>query len=111
VLYISGSNIKMTRGDTVYLTIPLKLSTGAEAYEMQPGDTLTLSVKRCTRDDEYLLQKVVDGDNTIHIEPIDTSSLPFGKFKYDVELVTSDGDVFTVIPSSTFELLEEVTCR
>lgn len=107
MLYIEGHTIRMTRGDTVYLTVPLTSTT--EAYEMGATDTLTLSVKRSERDTTFLLQKVSVGSNTFHIEPADTASLAFGVYKYDVQLNTSDGDVYTVIPPSTFELLTEVT--
>ena len=107
MLYIEGNTIRMTRGDTVYLTVPLTSTT--EAYERGPGDPLTLSVKKSERDTEYLFQKVSTGNNTFHIEPADTAALAFGKYKYDVQLNTSDGDVYTVIPPSIFELLVEVT--
>lgn len=108
MLYIEGTTIRMTRGDTVYLTVPL--TTLTEAYEMSSNDTLTLSVKKTVRDTEYLFQKVSTGSNEFHIEPADTADLAFGKYLYDVQINTSYGDVYTVIPPSTFELLTEVTC-
>ena len=107
MLYIEGNTIRLTRGDTAYLNIPLV--TTEEAYEMNPEDTLTFSVKKSTRDADYIFQKVVTGTNAFHIEPTDTSELAFGKYVYDVELNTIDNDVFTVIPPSTFEVLVEVT--
>lgn len=109
MLYIDGSTIKLTRGDTAYLTIPLTTEVGA--YEIHPEDTLTFSVKKNTRDDEYAFQKVITGDNTFHILPEDTAGLVFGKYTYDVQLDDYNGDVFTVITPSTFEVLKEVTHR
>lgn len=109
MLYIEGTTIRMTRGDTVYLNVPLTSAT--EAYEMRSNDTLTLSVKKTTRDTAYVFQKVLTGTQSFHIEPSDTADLAFGKYLYDVELKTSDGDVYTVIPPSTLELLAEVTCQ
>ena len=109
MLYVDGTTIRLTRGDTAYLTIPLTANEGV--YEMSSADTLTLSVKKNTRDYEYLLQKVVKGFNTFHIQPDDTAELSFGKYTYDVQLNVSNGDVFTVIPPSTFEVLAEVTCK
>lgn len=107
MLYIEGNTIRLTRGDTAYLDIPLVTSEGA--YEMNPEDTLTFSVKKTVRDADYIFQKVVTGTNTFHIEPADTVEMTFGKYVYDVELNTKDNDVFTVIPPSTFEVLVEVT--
>ena len=107
MLYIEGKTIRMTRGDTAYLTIPLISMT--ETYEMSSGDTLTFSVKKKETDTVYLFQKILTGSNMFHIKPTDTSQLEFGKYKYDVQLNTVNGDVYTVIPPSTFELLKEVT--
>jgi hypothetical protein len=100
----------LTRGDTAYLTIPIKTATG-EDYVLQKDDNLTMSVKRRVKDDEYSFQKVVTGNNTIHITPEDTASLPFGSYSYDIQLNKGNGDVYTIIDVSTFELLTEVTCE
>ena len=108
MLYIEGDSIKLTRGDTAYLDIPLATTNGE--YVMSSTDTLTFSVKKNTRETEYIFQKVIEGSNTFHIEPADTAALTFGKYMYDVQLNTTNGDVFTVIPPSTFEVLAEVTC-
>lgn len=107
MLYIEGYTVQLTRGDTAYLTIPLNCAT--EEYTMQSADTLTFTVKRTVRDEEFLIQKVSVGTNEFHIEPSDTAELAFGKYKYDVQLNMADGDVYTVIPPSTFEVLPEVT--
>lgn len=109
MLYIEGNTIRLTRGDTAYIQIPLAASDGT--YEMSTTDTLTFSVKKNTRETEYIFQKVITGVNTFRIEPSDTDELAFGKYTYDVQLNTANGDVYTVIPPSTFEVLTEVTCR
>lgn len=107
MLYIEGYTIQLTRGDTAYLTIPLHCAT--EEYVMQPTDTLTFTIKRTVGDTEFIVQKISTGANEFHIEPNDTAALKFGKYKYDVQLNMADGDVYTVIPPSTFEVLPEVT--
>lgn len=109
MLYINGNTIKMTRGDTAHLVIPIILSDGSE-YTMKPGDTLTLSCKKSIQDENYAFQKVIESGNTFHIQPDDTKNLEFGAYKYDIQLNTSNGDIYTVIDVSTFEILTEVTC-
>lgn len=109
MLYISNNTIKLTRGDTAYLTIPIKDANG-EDYIMASNDSLTLSVKKRVTDTEYAFQKTIIGDNIFHILPEDTKGLKFGAYKYDIQLLTEDGDVYTIIPVSSFEILEEVTC-
>lgn len=110
MLYISGNDIKLTRGDTAYLTVPIKMDNGEE-YAMQNGDTLILSVKKNVKELEYGFQIFVQNDNTIHIKPEDTEKLDFGKYKYDIQLNKADGDRFTLIDVSMFEILPEVTCE
>lgn len=107
MLRITGNRIALTRGDTAYLTVALRSET--DEYTMKSDDVLVLSVKKNTSDEKALIEKSVTGINTIHIEPADTKDLPTGGYKYDVQLRTVKGDVYTVIPIDIFELTPEVT--
>lgn len=110
MLYIDDKGvIRLTRGDTARLNIPIKNDLDNSEYVVQSDDILYFTVKKSTRDSEPLFQKSVKGSNTIHIKPEDTSKLSFGKYKYDVELNMSSGDVYTVIEPTIFEIMEEVT--
>lgn len=109
MLNIIGNAIELTRGDTAYLTVPITIE--GEPYTMSADDRLTLSVKQNVKEDVYCFQKVSVGNNVIHIEPADTKSMEFKKYKYDVQLNRANGDVFTVVPTDTFEVLSEVTCE
>lgn len=107
-VYADGS-IELTRGDTAYFDVSIT-DIDESPYEMQPNDTLTLSVKKSVNDAEPAFQKIIQGHALFHIEPKDTAGLAFGKYKYDVQITTENGDVFTVIGPETFEILSEVTC-
>lgn len=110
MLYIEkDGSIKLTRGDTARITVNIYNDIEKEDYEMIFSDTLRLTVKKSYKDREYALQKVSIGSNRFYIRPEDTNTLPFGKYVYDVELTTDNGDVYTVIEPSPFELLKEVT--
>ena len=116
MLYINGTEVQLTRGDTAYLKIPLRLKlyddNGEpyyEPYEMKPEDTLTLTVKKSTKDTVVCFQKETKGSNVFHIKPEDTCDCEFNKYTYDVEIHTN-GDTFTVIEPSCFKILPEVTC-
>lgn len=102
-------SIKLTRGDSACLVVPIELEDSGTAYEMQPGDVLKLSLKISKNDNEPVLQKVVTGSNVFYIKPDDTKKLEFKKYKYDVEITTESGEVYTVIPYNTFEITAEVT--
>lgn len=102
------NSIELTRGDTARLSVDVTDDDG-ELYEVQSHDTLTLSIKKKVKDSEALVSKTIIGSTTFHIEPKDTSGLPFGKYVYDVQITTAEGDVYTVITPSEFKIAEEVT--
>ena len=109
MLYIDDKTIKLTRGDTARLTVPIINLANNGEYTMESGDILYFTVKKTAKDSDFLFQKSITGSNSIHIRPEDTADLSFGKYKYDVQLTTATGDVYTVIEPSTFEVMEEIT--
>lgn len=109
MLYIDDKTIKLTRGDTARLTVPIVNLANNGEYTMESGDILYFTIKKTAKDSDFLFQKSVTGSNSIHIRPEDTADLSFGKYKYDVQLTTATGDVYTVIEPSTFEVMEEIT--
>lgn len=112
MLYIDGTDIKLTRGDSAYLQIPIenRQPDGSSAeYQMAEGDKLTMTMRKGL-DAEICFQKTIVGANTFHILPTDTKGCEFGKYKYDVQLTTASGDVYTIIEPSCFQVLTEVTC-
>lgn len=113
MLSIVDNYIKLTRGDTAYLEVPIMrlVSTDPdeyEEYEIRDRDVLILTIKTKYTDEEVVLKKELTGTNIFHITPTDTADKKFGKYDYDVEIRTENGDRFTVIPLSKFELTAEV---
>lgn len=104
-----NNEIELTRGDTARYIVPIENECTGEPYIVQPGDKLTLSVKRSVSDKSYVLQKVVEGSSEIHFKPEDTQKIPCGRYVYDVQLDTEDGDRFTVIKPAAFEITSGVT--
>lgn len=102
--------IKVTRGDTLALAVDLAAEDGS-SYELQPGDTLTLTVKKSTGLDEpVLVQKRMTSETgaVTRLGEEDTS-LAYGAYAYDVELRTAGGDVCTVVGPDWLVIGEEVT--
>lgn len=108
MLYIEGTNIKLTRGDTAKFSISVYATSGKE-YSIKENDTLRFTIKKSVNDLSPLIQKIIHGGDDIHILPEDTKGLKIGGYVYDAELTTADGDVFTIIPPSKFVLMPEVT--
>lgn len=100
--------IKLTRGDSAYIAIGIKSADGAD-YQPYADDVLTLTVKKTVNDAEPAFQKTVTGWAEFKIEPADTANLEFGKYKYDVQLQTATGDIYTIIEPTEFEIGKEVT--
>lgn len=110
VLYIlEDGTIRITRGDTARIKVDVNDITNGVAYELQQNDVLVLTVKKAVTDSVYVIQKIEKGGSAFHIEPSDTEKLKFGNYKYDVQLTTEMGDVYTIVEPSTFEVMKEVT--
>lgn len=110
MLYVKDNGtIQLTRGDTARLDITIKNSLTEEVYDMTPDDILSFTIKKSVKDETALVHKESKGTNTFHIEPKDTAELSFRKYFYDVQLARANGDVYTVIVPTTFEIMKEVT--
>lgn len=100
--------VYLTRGDSAALDILLTNADGL-VYNLSDGDTLTLSVKRSVKDSEVLLCKKITSGRTVNFNPADTAGLDFGEYRYDVQLNTKNGKIYTVIGPASFFVCEEVT--
>lgn len=106
MLLINGSTIMLTRGDTATIIVGLTTEDGS-AYTMQEGDALTFAAKKLVCCADTIITKASE-DGVFEFAPEDTEGLEFGDYKYDIQLTTSDGDVYTVIPVSTLRIMEEI---
>ncbi len=100
------NDISITRGDTLNLEIKLTDQNGDD-YVLQEGDELVFTLKKDVYTQEILLQKNISG-NRLTITHIETQTMKYGTYVYDVQLTQSNGDVTTVIKPSKFIITEEV---
>lgn len=113
---VDGKTIKLTRGDTLVIQLQLKLKTTGEEYTPQEGDAVRFGLKsrlNASRtsyiEREPLIEKSISIDDMLlRLDPEDTKNLPFGDYRYDIEVTFSDGKVDTVINDAPFVLLPEV---
>lgn len=104
---IKGNNIRLTRGDSLYIQIAL--TKDGESYTPEEGDSIRFAMKKHYLDDSALITKSVPLDTmTLHLEPSDTKDLDFGKYVYDLEITFADGDVDTFINEAEFIIAPEV---
>ncbi len=102
-----NNKIKLTVGDTATMLIQI-FDLDNNEYQVQEDDTITLTLKK-TADSEIVLEKTATKDNYIIINSSDTSNLKAGLYVYDVQLRTGSDFVYTIIPTSFFQLTSEVS--
>ena len=104
------NTIHLTRGDTARFSIGRIVNTVTNTnYTPTAEDTVTMTIKKTTLDAAPCVQIIVPGGEVLHIKPEDTKAMAFGKYVYDIQLTMADGDVYTIVPPATFDLLKEVT--
>lgn len=112
MLRIEGTTITLTRGDSarIQLTLNKRYADGTtEAYTPEEGDTIRFAMKKEFSDElAPILIDIPTSTLLLHIRPANTKNLPYGEYKYDVELTTANGDKDTFIEKATIILTEEV---
>lgn len=113
---IDGTNITMTRGDTLVADVAITAPDGTD-YTPQSGDVIKFAVKNTTmvggganyKDAEPIIEKTIPIlTQQLVLEPEDTKLLKFGTYVYDISITFSDGSVDTFITTSEFILTPEV---
>lgn len=106
---LSGQKIRMTRGDSVGVT--LNITKDGAAYVPQFGDKIRFAMSyKYESEPGYVLvlEKDIPLDTlNFTITPEDTKNLPYGSYNYDVQITQYDGWTDTFI-SSQIIITEEV---
>ena len=99
MLKIEEGVIYLTRGDDAVIDVQLTIQDGG-AYEMQPGDTVTLTVRELPKEESEIIldSSSAPGSNRIIINSADTENAEVGQYSADIELLTEDGKRYTVWP-------------
>lgn len=106
---ITGSTIKLTRGDSAKFEVEITNEETKKPYQIAQTDILTFTVKESYSKHGHVIQKAVRGSGLFTIEPSDTKSLRVGAYVYDVRLQNNLGETHTVVDDSAFKLTNEVT--
>ena len=111
---ISGTTIKLTRGDT--FSAELALTKNGAVYTPVNGDSILFAVKTKLNanrtkymEEQPIICKEIPIDTMIlTLSPSDTADLPFGSYSYDIQVTLADGQVDTVINNAAFVIAPEV---
>lgn len=109
---ITGNKIYLTRGDSADISVNLTDIEG-EPYEIQPGDVVYFRMKqRATKEPSQILVEktahISENEIIVSLDEADTKELPFGKYHYEIELVTANNKHYTVIVDTEFEVGKEI---
>lgn len=105
---VKKTSITLTRGDTMKIQVSITNSDG-EPYIPEPTDVIRFAMKKDYTDQNPLITKIIPNDTLIlQLDPVDTKSLEFGEYVYDIQLTNGDGEIDTFITKSKLILTEEV---
>lgn len=109
------AEVTLVRGDTLKLTLTdIKLSDGTD-YVLSDTDIVYLDVKRYATDKTAIVRKsatkadYIDGGLPFVFLPADTVNLPVKEYYFDVRLYCDDDNIYTIIPMSKFNIIQNVT--
>ena len=101
MLYLEDNILYLTKGDDGALEMTSITDAQGKEYEMQPGDTLTLTVRETpTLDSPVIFESAsLPGVNRMIVRAADTANAEAGRYSADIQLTTADGLRFTIWPS------------
>lgn len=111
MITIEGTTITMPCGDTLEVPVLMNFKHGG-TYTPQAGDQMKFALKRpkmnTTKTDYKDRVPIVEKNIPINtqilkLEPTDTS-LPFGSYVYDIQLIYANGTVDTFINEATLNI-------
>ena len=78
-------------------------------YEPVEGDQVWFTVKKSAIAEDVLIRKSIDIHSLVlDLVEADTEDLAFGEYKYEIEVITTQDDHYTVIKNAPFIIMEEL---
>lgn len=122
MLKINKTNISLTRGDSAYITLSITDGSGSP-IELTENDTVRCQVRYepNNRSDENIVftgviirrpQETGPDQIVWWIKPEETRFIDLeqqDKFYWDAQVEFANGDIFSIVPVSAFQLLSEVS--
>ena len=108
MVQITKQKIHLTRGDTLSLELNLTDVNG-DPYEPEENDRVVFRLKKNALSDYMLIEQDVDLNTmTLTLSPEQTANLPFGHYKYEIEIISNSYN-YTVFENEDFYLGKELS--
>ena len=107
MLKISGKTIELTRGDTAYIYFVANMKESGEPRPLKATDTVIFRLSATSLVEIECDINTTTNKALLSILPEHTIDIPFGTYRYEVELVTEDEEHFTFIADSLFTIGKE----
>ena len=109
---IEGQTITLTRGDTAAIQpIPTVTATG-EPYEFNDGDKVYFRIRQLPEVGAVFEKEchidLVENTCTVTLDPEDTIGLSMTEYRYEFELVDTDGGHYTFIANQKLIIGKEL---
>lgn len=101
------NKIYLTKGDNAEMSVRVFNKNGKE-IEIKENDEVLMTVKKNTSDTNPAFT-LTAYRNTFYILPEHTNNLSAGLYVYDIQYTNDLGEISTIIPTSYFEIMEEVS--
>jgi hypothetical protein len=101
-------NITLTRADTAYIDVTTLKNADGTDYTYEDGDAVYFRLKAISTMEKQLGIDFENNKSTLTLYPEDTVDIPFGIYKYGMELVTALGEHFTFIADKNFTISKEL---
>lgn len=100
------NKVFITKGDNAEMVVSL-VDINGKPREVFRDDEIVLTVRKQLSTTAALVKNANDG--VISFVPTDTSSLPVGLYRYDIQLTTFNNKTYTIVADSVFEIGGEVS--
>ena len=117
MLDVDGLSIYLTRGDSAILqaTPTIKNEEGEKTpYQLSEGDIIIFRLKLKAEDiyqvvcEKECVMDYANNKAVLHLDPEDTLSCEFKKYRYEFELITSEDFHSTFIENQDFTIGKEL---
>lgn len=101
---VIDNKIYLSRGDSATIGIEIT-DDESEPYTPSSGESVVFTLKRATEQCKTIIVKEFNEELEVSLDESDTVNLSFGVYVYDVVLYDEEGNIYTIIPPTEFEIM------